>query len=240
LKQGSAELEESQLERQSLLDWGDMEWYEAEVRQLVQGLKHRAMPEQPAVFYGSSSIRMWTDLTADLKDSRALNLGFGGSTLEACVYFFERLVPPVHPASLVVYAGDNDLGDGRSPDQVLRSFQMLTTLVRRWLPNAPFGFMSIKPSPARSTLSRPIVRANELIQREIEKCPRAYYIDIFDAMLDAQGKPQRLLFLDDGLHLSRAGYKLWADLLEPYRNRIFTPLSPGISINGLPSGVSES
>jgi lysophospholipase L1-like esterase len=117
---------------------------------------------------------------------------------------------------------------------------MLAKLVQRSLPNAPFGFMSIKPSPARSALNRPIVRANELLQREIEKYPRAYYIDIFDAMLDAQGRPQPQLFLEDGLHLSRAGYKLWADLLEPYRNRIFTPLSPGISTNGLPSGVSES
>lgn len=217
-----------------------MEWYEAEVQELLRGLKQMEVPEQPAVFYGSSSIRMWTDLSADLKDSRALNLGFGGSTLEACVYFFERLVPPVHPASLVVYAGDNDLGDGRSPDEVLRSFRMLTTLVNKSLPEAPFGFMSIKPSPARAGLARSIMRTNALIQGEIEKCKRAYYIDVFDAMLDGHGKPRPQLYLEDGLHLSRAGYKLWANLLEPFRNRIFIPLLPEISTNGLPSGVSES
>lgn len=183
---------------------------------------------------------MWTDLATDLKDARALNLGFGGSTLEACVYFLKRLVPPVHPASLLVYAGDNELGDGRTPDEVLRSFQMLATLVQESLPNAPFGFMSIKPSPARSALRGSILRANRLVQREIEKCPRAYYINVFDAMLDGQGKPRAQLFLEDGLHLSSAGYKLWTNLLEPYLNRIFTPLSSGISKNGLTSRVSES
>jgi hypothetical protein len=69
-------------------------------------------------------------------------------------------------------------------------------LVRKSLPNAPFGFMSIKPSPARAALLASIMRTNEVIQREIEKYPRAYYIDIFHAMLDAKGQPLRALFLD--------------------------------------------
>ena len=183
---------------------------------------------------------MWTELSSDLKDTRALNLGFGGSTLQACAHFFERVVPPVHPASLVVYAGDNDLGDGRSPDEVLLAFRALVALVQEWLPNVPFGFISIKPSPARDALRASILRTNELIRPEIEKCAHGYYINVFDAMLDLQGQPQRKLFLEDGLHLSRAGYKLWANLLEPYRNQIFTPLSPEMLTNGLPSGVSES
>ncbi len=37
----------------------------------------------------------------------------------ACDYFFDRLVVPVHPRSLLLYAGDNDLGDGRSVEEVL-------------------------------------------------------------------------------------------------------------------------
>lgn len=212
-----------------------MEWYEAEVQELVQRLNQKRASKWPAVFYGSSSIRMWTDLATDLGDARALNLGFGGSTLAACVYFFERLVPPVDPASLVLYAGDNDLGDGCTPEAVLRSFRAFADLVRKSLPNVPWGFISIKPSPARASLRASITRTNSLLQSELEKCPGAYYINVFDAMLDAGGQPRRELFLEDGLHLSRAGYKLWAKLLEPYRNRIFTFLSPEMSAIGLPS-----
>jgi len=217
-----------------------MEWYEPEVRALIEGLKQKILPAQPAVFYGSSSIRMWTDLATDLKETRAVNLAFGGSTLAACVHFFERLVPPVHPASLVVYAGDNDLGDGRRPAEVLLSFRTLAGLVQASLPNVPFGFISIKPSSSRVALLASIARTNELIQLEIAKYPCAYYINVFDAMLDAAGRPMPKLFLEDGLHLSRAGYKLWARLLEPYRHRIFTSLLPDASANRLPSGVSES
>jgi hypothetical protein len=216
-----------------------MDWYEAEVRTLEQSLRKTPLPERPAVFYGSSSIRMWTDLAADLDDSRALDIGFGGSTLAACVHFFERLVPPVHPASLVVYAGDNDLGDGRSPEEVLLTFRALANLVDHTLAAVPFGFISIKLSPARIGLRELISRTNELIRREIEERPQAYYIDAFDTMLDAKGHPRRELFLDDGLHLSRAGYQLWAQLLEPHRNRIFTPLLPQIVTDGLPSALGE-
>ena len=45
------------------------------------------------MFYGSSSIRLWDTLAEDI-DPGVVNLGFGGSTLQACDYFFERLVRP--------------------------------------------------------------------------------------------------------------------------------------------------
>ncbi len=203
-----------------------MEWYEAEVRALAEHLKRTPLPEQPTVFYGSSSIRLWADLTTDLDDNRAVNVGFGGSTLAACVYFFERLVAPVHPASLVVYAGDNDLGDGRSPEEVFSSFRSLAALVKEWLPAIPFGFLSIKPSPARLGLRERIAKTNELIRNDIEHISNAYYVNVYDSMLDAKGLPRPELFSEDGLHLSRAGYQLWARLLQPFRDRIFTQLLP--------------
>jgi lysophospholipase L1-like esterase len=217
-----------------------MEWYEPEVRTLEQSLRGAPLPERPTAFYGSSSIRMWTDLAADLDDSRALNIGFGGSTLAACVHFFERLVPPVRPASLVVYSGDNDLGDGRSPEEVFHSFRALANLVDRLLATVAFGFMSIKPSPARIGLQKRIRQTNQLIRSEIDKRPGAYYIDVYDGMLNAKGQPRPELYLEDGLHLSRAGYKLWANLLEPHRNRIFTPLLPAIVEDRLCSPIGES
>jgi lysophospholipase L1-like esterase len=196
-----------------------MEWYEADIREVEARLKNIDVA-CPAVFYGSSSIRMWETLAEDLGIPSAINAGFGGSTLEACVYFFDRLIPPLHPASLVVYAGDNDLGDGKSPEQVLTSFRALALMVERKLGPIPFGFISVKASPARFGIVDRIRRTNTLIQAEIGNLPSAYWIDVFTAMLDGAGKPRRDLFLDDGLHLSPAGYQVWAERLAPYRNKI--------------------
>jgi lysophospholipase L1-like esterase len=199
-----------------------MEWYEAEVQDLERERPRHAALAHPAVFYGSSSIKLWTTLADDLGDESVVNLGFGGSTLEACVWFFERLVPPIRPSSLVVYAGDNDLGDGRTPADVAALFKALITKVDHDLSPIPFGFISIKPSPARLGLLEQVSVANEAIRREILRHPRAFYIDVFTPMLGVRGAPRRDLFLDDGLHLSRAGYRLWAVLVAQYRDRIFT------------------
>jgi lysophospholipase L1-like esterase len=198
-----------------------MEWYEDDVRALENLRSSRPAVADPVVFYGSSTIRLWTTIARDLGDSRVVNLAFGGSTLEACGCFFERLVPPESPVSLVTYAGDNDLGDGRNPEQVLTYFRDLASKVQRRLPGIPFGFISIKPSPARFGIIGRISRTNEYIRREIERYPNAWYIDIFDAMLNRAGEPRAELFLEDGLHLSPAGYELWTRLLKPYRKQIF-------------------
>ena len=124
-----------------------MEWYEAEVRALEQATL-QSLPAEPAVFYGSSSITLWSTLARDLASNRAVNLGFGGSTLEACVWFFERLVPPTRPASLVVYAGDNDLGDGQTPRQVRRRFEALSAVERNL-----GGTVDSSPSSSRACSS---------------------------------------------------------------------------------------
>ena len=199
-----------------------MHWYEPEVRQLERSLARRNAHAHPAVFYGSSSIRLWTTLARDLQSPCAINAGFGGSTLAACVHYFERLVPPLAPASLVVYAGDNDLGDGQSPENVLASFRTLIAKVRKSLDTAPFFFLSIKPSPARTPLLERIRQANALIAAEIGLDPDAEFIDLFSHMLDRAGRPRTELFEPDGLHLNAAGYRVWTEILLPFRNRIFT------------------
>jgi lysophospholipase L1-like esterase len=198
-----------------------MQWYEQEVQELERAIAARANGRRPPVFYGSSSIRMWTTLADDF-DPRVLNLGFGGSTLEACLYFFGRLVPPARPRSLLLYAGDNDLGDGRSPDAVLADFCRFADQVFATLGPIPFGFVSVKLSPARYTIGDRIRRFNELVRVEVESRPSAYYVDVFSSMLDESGKPRAELFLPDGLHLTRKAYRLWGRLLERYRDRILT------------------
>jgi lysophospholipase L1-like esterase len=202
-----------------------MQWYEEEVRAL-EGIRATRRHISPtAVFYGSSSVRLWTTLAQDLGDPDVLNLGFGGSTLAACVHFFERLVKPVNPASLLVYAGENDLGDGCSPESVLSSFRNLTAKVTTAFPNIPFGFISIKPSPARYSILNRIHLANELIKRETDLQRNIHYISVFEAMLNGSGKPRDELFLADGLHLGPAGYRLWTRLLTPIYNQIFKTCS---------------
>ena len=75
-------------------------------------------------------------------------------------------------------------------------------------------FISIKPSPARWQLFERMKEANEKIRAFIATDPRLIYVDVVPPMLGADGKPRPELFVEDQLHLSPAGYRLWASLLR--------------------------
>jgi lysophospholipase L1-like esterase len=55
---------------------------------------------------------------------------------------------------VVVYAGDNDLADGRTPAEVHAAYRRLASLLRERLPGARLVVVAIKPS-SRSRDGRP-------------------------------------------------------------------------------------
>jgi lysophospholipase L1-like esterase len=166
-------------------------------------------------------MRLWESLEDDFPDVGVLNLAFGGSTMAACAWFFERLVLPCNPRSIICYAGDNDLGDGSSPEEVVASFRKLLVKVDTHFPAIPFTILSIKPSPARWHLVDQIRYTNDAIRREVLGRVGGYFIDIFSEMLARDGRPDDSLFLEDGLHVSPKGYLVWKGLLLSRSGEIF-------------------
>ncbi|GAB3252118.1 hypothetical protein GCM10027347_10970 [Larkinella harenae] len=193
-----------------------MTWYEEEVQQLEKKIHATTDRAGRTVFYGSSTIRLWETLPQDFPDRQVLNIGFGGSTLAACDWFFERLVLPTKPRALIFYAGDNDLGDGRLAEEVFLFFGALITKMQQHLPDIPFTFVSIKPSPARWHIIDRIRLANDLIRQKISELPGCCYVDVFASMLDSKGHPRWELFEQDGLHLNPKGYALWKQILTQH------------------------
>ena len=197
--------------------------YDNDVRELMTRLQKTPAPENPVAFYGSSSIRMWDNLARDFSDVPTVNLGFGGSTLEACAHFFEQIVVPVAPRALVIYAGDNDLGHGQTPDQVVASFGDLQNRINAAFgENFPFLFLGVKPSFARWHLIDVIQETNARIAGEIStRDTGGRFVDLFPAMLNEREMPRPELFAEDGLHLSQAGYEVWREAATQNRAGIF-------------------
>ncbi len=184
-----------------------MNWYEDEVGQLDKKLRNSS--PNSVIFYGSSTVRLWTGLEQDFPDVKPINAGFGGSTLAACAWFFERLIVPARPRTLVLYAGDNDLGDNRHPEEVYLSFCALAAKIQRDLPDTDVTFVSIKPSPSRWHIVEQIRAANRYIENEIKRLPRFSFVDLTPVMLTPDGKPRKELYQADGLHMNADGYALW-------------------------------
>jgi len=197
-----------------------MQWYEEEVKRLeaeVAGLSYNPS----LVFYGSSSVRLWDTLEEDFKDYTPYNAGFGGSTLAACCWFFDRVFAKLNPAGIVVYAGDNDLGDGRNPEEVFLFFRELVQLVRKKYGNIPLAFISVKPSISRWDIVDKIRLTNRLIEAEIKTGgENLHYINIYDGMTDKAGYPKREFLEPDGLHINEKGYQLWKAIVLSYLKEI--------------------
>ena len=173
-------------------------------------------PEKGGVlFVGSSSIRMWESLPEDFPGVKVLNRGFGGSEIADSTYYAGRIIVPYRPRMIVLYAGDNDLANRRSPDRVSDEFKEFVERVRRELPAVKIAFVSIKPSPARWSLVKQMKSANEKIRTYVGTQKGLLYIDVFTPML-RDGEVRKELFGADGLHMNRTGYKLWTSVVRPY------------------------
>lgn len=200
------------------------DWYEDEVRGLerAMGVQAQAALRGRTVLYGSSSARMWSAFPEQFPHAAFLNVAFGGSTLEACAHYFERIVLPTQPRALIFYAGDNDIGDGHPAVKVIASFDALAAkLDRHGLGDIPFGFISIKPSVARFQALGRIRAVNDGVKRRIEERANWHYIDIFTPMLGDRGKPDKAHYVEDGLHLSAHGYALWAEVLRSHAKTFY-------------------
>ena len=58
--------------------------------------------------------------------------------------------------------------------------------------------------------------ANKQIKVFFRKQKNASFIDIYDAMLDANGNMREELYVEDRLHMKPSGYAIWKKVLEPY------------------------
>jgi len=182
-----------------------------EIEDSIAGLKPGAV-----LFTGSSSIRMWKTLDADMAPLQVINRGFGGSTIPEVIYYADRIILPHKPDILVLYCGENDISnDETTSDDVLNSFKAFHQYLRKNLPKTQLYFISMKPSISRWTYWPKIQEANLKIAAFIKKRKKYHYIDTASKMLDSSGVVFQDIFIKDNLHMNEKGYAIWTDVMKP-------------------------
>ncbi|VGO20696.1 SGNH/GDSL hydrolase family protein [Pontiella sulfatireligans] len=172
-------------------------------------------PQGAIVCVGSSSMRKWETLQNDLTPLTVIPRGFGGSNMNDALHYADRIVLPYKPRAIVLYEGDNDIGQGISPLVIADTFRKFVEKVLGELPECRIYVLSIKPSIKRWQLWPKMQEANHLIEAECDKDARLTYVDIASGMMDDKGKPLKNLFEEDDLHMTRDGYVIWRDKLSP-------------------------
>lgn len=172
--------------------------WEAKIAAFEKADAEHPPPKGEVLFLGSSSIVGW-NLSHWFPELVALNRGFGGSKIADSIYFFDRVVVPYAPQTVVFYADFRTFGE------------KLTAA----LPACKLLYLSIKPSGKRWNLRDKIEAANKLIAEQCEANSNFRYVELGKLLLDEQGQWRPELFKDDKLHLNAAGYAIWSAALAP-------------------------
>jgi lysophospholipase L1-like esterase len=192
----------------------DFDRWESEIKAIEKRLADKPPPENPILFVGSSTIRRW-DLAKSFPDLGAVNVGFGGSQTADATHFAPRIVLRYKPRLIVFYSGDNDLASGKTPETVAADFKEFVAVVHKDLPKIKIVLVSVKPTPLRWKLFDAQKKTNALLEAYCKTDDTLGFVDVVKPMLGEDGKPKKDLFVEDRLHLSDEGYKVWTGILKP-------------------------
>jgi lysophospholipase L1-like esterase len=198
------------------------------------------LPVCDVLFIGSSMVEFWKSLPDDMDPLPISNIGVAGSRIEDMTSQFVEVqrialerslmsaettrgggadyksaAPAVgleQPQAIVFYGGDNDIAAGKSPQDVLTSFQAFMAAKRDRFGSTPVYFISLKPSPARWSYREAQLQANGMIQRLAREQPDLKFIDVVPALL-VDGRPGPF-YASDNLHMNDEGYARWTPLVR--------------------------
>ncbi|MCY0970209.1 GDSL-type esterase/lipase family protein [Chryseobacterium wangxinyae] len=175
-------------------------------------------PKNAILLVGSSSFTKWKNVSEYFPGKTIINRGFGGSRLTDLNYYADDLLNPYQPKQIIVYCGENDFADDANlrSDVVVDRFKMFYRKIREKFPHIEVDFISIKYSPSREKLWPQMKEANKKIAKFMKKEKNADYIDITKTMNDANGNVRKDLFVEDMLHITPEGYRLWTEVMNPY------------------------
>ena len=165
------------------------------------------------LFVGSSSIRFWRGLGADMAPYAVINRGFGGARISDVNFYFDRVVTPYRPRAIFFYAGENDLWAGAKVQDVVADFQRFIDLKTQVLKDTPVYFISLKPSKQRLAQFDLQSQVNAQFKTMAKKRSDLIYVDVVPIMRD-RGVPKEI-FIGDGLHMTPEGYALWTKVVRP-------------------------
>ncbi|MEZ4322345.1 MAG: GDSL-type esterase/lipase family protein [Myxococcota bacterium] len=170
-------------------------------------------PAGSLLLTGSSSIRRWEHARRDLSAWGPVQRGLGGAWASDIAVNADRLVGSAPVASVVFYAGTNDLTGGAAPEAVVDSYRCFVERVFARRGAVPVVFVGITPNPARWKGWARAEQVNAAVRALSEQHPMLGYADMATPFLALGAPPPASLFVDDQLHLSEEGYALWTQVV---------------------------
>lgn len=173
------------------------------------------------VLVGSSHIERF-DAAKLLPGRRVVNRGIAsdriGITERGILHRLDSSVFDCNPGLVILENGVNDLGElwrngTPSIDEIDACYGKVVKQIRTRLPDVPLVIVGLFPTRDRfAPLNPMIVEFNRRLEK-IAAGNGCRFMDVHKPFTDAEGL-LRKEYSADGLHVTAAGYKLWAEMIE--------------------------
>jgi len=148
------------------------------------------------------------------------NFGIGGDRTQHVLWRIEKgELEGIKPKAAVIMIGTNNTG-GDSPETIAKGVTKIVETVRTKLPATKILLLAVFPRGEKaSTPEKPnggrdkIKKVNEIIAKLDDKM-NVFFLDIGEKFLTPDGSLTKEI-MPDFLHLSPAGYQIWADAITP-------------------------
>jgi lysophospholipase L1-like esterase len=168
------------------------------------------------IFLGDSitDYSEWHELFGN---STIKNRGISGDTINGVINRLNE-VTSSKPDKLFVMIGINDLGRGRSVNQILIDYELLIKTIVDKIPDTELYIQSILPTDDhQSRQNIDIIKINSGLVEITEKY-NLTYVNLFDLFITTENRLNPELTLD-GLHINGRGYLVWKDAIIDYVNK---------------------
>src|SRR5438105_12085998 len=173
------------------------------------------------LFLGDSITQGWEGHGKDIWKERyeplhAANFGIGGDRTQHVLWRLQegKELEGIQPRAIVLMIGTNNMSSN-SAAEIAEGITAIVKELRSQRPEAQILLLGIFPRSAKTSdgVRGKIKKVNEQIAK-LDDGKNVHYLDIGDKFLETDGSLSKQI-MPDYLHLSKHGYQIWADAIQP-------------------------
>ncbi|MEO6789114.1 MAG: GDSL-type esterase/lipase family protein [Chthoniobacteraceae bacterium] len=147
----------------------------------------------------------------------AANFGVSGEHTEHTLgHIAGGILDGLHPKVVVVMIGTNNIGHiaNELPRWTAAGIRKIVTTVHEKLPDAKVLLLGVFPREGKASRHRKQIEEINSIISKLDDGKKTRYLDLTSKFTDAKGEIPKAI-MPDGLHPNAAGYKIWAEAMQP-------------------------
>ena len=167
------------------------------------------------VFLGDSITDFWQKRGKAVWD--AADFGVSGEHTEHTLgHIAGGILDGLHPKAVVIMIGTNNIGHiaDEQPEWTAGGIRKIVKTVHEKLPDAKVLLLGVFPREGKDSRHRKQITEINAIIRKLDDGKATRFLDLTAKFTDANGEIPKDI-MPDGLHPNAAGYKIWAEAMQP-------------------------